>query len=43
MNILAQLRTARQLLIEMGLGDSKRAKELDKIILQAIDNLVNEL
>lgn len=41
MNALAQLRTARQLLIEMG-GQEKKLKELEKLILRCIDNLMNE-
>jgi len=40
MNVLAQLRSARQLLIDMG-NQTERIRELDALILRTIDRLMD--
>lgn len=39
MNLISQLRTARQLLIEMG-GQEEKLKRLDALILRTINHLM---
>ena len=43
MNLLQQLQTARRLLLEMDMRDSREFKEIESAILKTIKNLLAEV